>query len=641
MLVPNRICETTVSVGAGRRDGLPDEEFLEYHVERARGGVGWIGNEAWPLRSPLPPEAAEEYFPGASARRSASYERPDFPARLGMFCDAVHAEGAVAVFQLGHMNFTFGPSPVPALELYDWVPRELEASEIDFLVDVYVHAARRFCEGGADGIEIHCAHETIHHLFLSPATNHRRDAWGGDAAGRTRFLRQTLTRVRAAIGTGTALGIRISAQESRQGGYGLDDVVEMLTLILDSGTVDFLNLDIGHSWGHPSYVMPSYDLRAAHAPACRTVRDAVSVPVILSGGINDPLLGEQLLAAEVCDVVGMARASIADPAFPQKARQGRLQEIRRCIGCNRCVGEVIHGYTPSPLRRPVCSVNPVVGNEILWRERFRPAGVPGRVVVVGGGAAGLEAARVAAMRGHEVVVLEREEQLGGQVVLASRAPGRESFADFILYEQAELRRLGVDVRFGVDASAEQVLELDPTSVVCATGSVPAVPDVPGVDHPVVAQAWDVLAGKVKPGRRVAVVSTEDHMETPNVADYLAVHGCTVSIFHKWTGIAQEVDRYTAGAMLRRLEEAGVTIHTGLRARCFREGEIDFVSTITGAQRKFDAFDTVVLAYGSVPDVTLHRSLRDKVPVLHLAGSAWLPRQLHEATEHGMRIGLDV
>jgi NADPH-dependent 2,4-dienoyl-CoA reductase/sulfur reductase-like enzyme len=532
-------------------------------------------------------------------------------------------------------------SPVPLAEPYDWVPHQLDHSEIEAILDTYVMAAGQFLAAGADGIEIHCAHETLPQSFLSPALNHRTDRWGGDAGGRTRFVTELLGRLRERIGADMALGIRICGQEFREGGYDLMEMREMITLIAATDTLDFVNVDVGHSWGSPSYVQPSYYDHAQYREVGRAIRaDVAPIPTLFSGRVNDPVVAEELLAKGVCDLVGMTRAGIADPEFANKAREGRLIEIRRCIGCNRCIADSIESHAPEMFRKPTCSVNPVVGREIEWRY-VRPASPSKRVVVVGGGAAGLELARVAAGRGHELIVLERAAALGGQLRIAARAPGRDAFEDFIYYEEHQMELLDVDLRLGVEADLDSVLALEPDVVACATGSVPRVPRTPGVDADHVVQGWDVLAGTAEVRGRVAVVSQEDHFETPNVVDFLASAGAEVEVFHKWTGIGSQIDRYSIGPILGRIHTHDVPVHTGWRLGEVAGRDLRFTSAFTGKGRTFPGFDSVVLVYGSVPDTSLYDQLGGRVPQRHLVGSAWVPRRLAEATQHGARLGTEL
>jgi NADPH-dependent 2,4-dienoyl-CoA reductase/sulfur reductase-like enzyme len=292
-------------------------------------------------------------------------------------------------------------------------------------------------------------------------------------------------------------------------------------------------------------------------------------------------------------------------------------------------------------------VNPEVGNELFYAMHYKPAEEKKRFVVVGGGAAGCEAARIAAKRGHEVILLERGSRLGGQVNLASAAPGRDSFDDFRIFHENQLELYGVDVRLESEVTADQVLALAPDAVACATGSVPRLPDTHGVASAHVVQGWDVLAGRAEVGERVAVVSQEDYFETPNVADHLAERGKQVEIFHKWMGIGSQIDRYSIAPVMTRLVDQNVAIHTGMRLVSVSGRELEFRSAFGGSLHTFEGFDTVVLVYGSVPDARLYYDLKkdledaDAVMRLFLVGSAWVPRLLAEATQHGARVGMEI
>ncbi|UCE87346.1 MAG: NAD-binding protein [Deltaproteobacteria bacterium] len=644
MLVPNRICETTNTIRAARMPGFVDDAFIAHHLAKAKGGTGWIGSETFLLNSPLPAEAADEFFPGTGAIRIPLFKMPGFVESVAKFCEAVRATGSVVVCQLTQLNFTMAASSVPIVEAYDWIPHELDASEIGQLIRTYADAAEEFAKAGVDGIEIHCAHETLPQTFLSPAMNTRHDEWGGDARARTKFLREVLVGIKQRIGDAMALGIRLNGQEDREGGYDLLELREMVSHVAETRTLDFVNVDVGHSWGKTSYVQSSYHGHAVYREAGMALKvDLEDIPILFSGRVNDPGVAEQLLEEGCCDLVGMTRAGIADPEFANKAREGRLSEIRRCIGCNRCIAQSIQDDAPDMFKKPTCSVNPEVGNELFYAMRYERAQQKKRFVVVGGGAAGCEAARIAARRGHAVTLIERGPKLGGQLNLASRAPGRDSFEDFVIFQENQLALHGVDVRLGTEVDAQEILALEPDAVACATGSVPRVPATPGVDAAHVVQGWDVLAGRAQVGERVAVVSQEDYFETPNVADYLAERGKRVEIFHKWMGIGAQIDRYSIGAVMSRLTEHSVLIHTGLRLASVGSGTLEFRSAFGGRTRSFEGFDSVVLVYGSVPDARLYYELKEagSTARLFLVGSAWVPRSLAEATQHGARVGMEI
>lgn len=645
MRVPNRICETTNTINSSMTPGMIDEHFIAHHVAKARGGTGWIGSETWLLDVPFPPETADEI--GLSigcASHGAAYQYPAFAEGMKKFVEAVHAAGSVAVVQLTHLTSAWGPSAVPMIGAQSYTPHVLGEEEIEFCINAYAEAAQVARSVGADGIEIHCAHETLGHAFLSPVSNRRTDRWGGGPGERIRFVVEVLKRVRERIGDSLALGIRIGAQEFRQGGYDHMEMREMLYGIAQTGLLDFADIDTGHCWGAPSYVPNSYYPHAQYREAGKAAKADLSelpkkVAVMFTGRINDPVLAENLIEEGYCDLVGMVRAGIADPEFANKAREGRLGEIRRCIACTRCIDEASESlYIPYT---PMCSINPVIGSELRWEQQYRAAAQAKRVVVVGGGLAGCEAARIAALRGHQVILLEQGARLGGQLLIAAKAPGRDAFEDQVYFEENALARLGVEVRLESRADVASIKALSPEAIVIATGALPRVPhDVSGLELGHVAYGWDVMKGLVTSGQRVAVVSQEDYYETASVADYLASKGREVTVFHKSEHIGREIARYSLGMVLARMEELGVVTVANVVLRQIDAAGLEFESAFGGRRVRHAGFDSVVLVYGAVAQAGLYEQLKaEGFGPLYLAGAAWLPRRMAEATRHGANIGL--
>ncbi len=646
MRVRNRICETTNTINSSMTPSLIDEHYIAHHGAKARGGTGWIGGETWLLDVPMPVGSFNEVsLRGGFSSRFAAYQSQAFGESWRKFVDEIHGSGSVVIAQLAHLNAVWAPSALPVVGAQDYTPHVLGEAEIDFLLDSYAKAAVVAKNSGSDGVEIHCAHETTGHNFLSPATNRRTDRWGGSPKERVRFVVEALKRVRNVIGDSMALGVRVNGQESRQGGYDNLELREMVYYIAEAGLPDFVDLDVGHCWGAPSYVPSSYHPHAEFREFGKAARADLSgldrkVAVLFTGRINDPVLAEELLQGGYCDLVGMVRAGIADPEFANKAREGRLSEIRRCIACTRCIDEASEPATIP--YAPVCSINPVIGQELRWNAECKPAVKPKHVLVVGGGAAGCETARVAATRGHKVTLLEQGKRLGGQLLIALKAPGRDSFEDQVYFEENELARLGVEVRLETRADVAAIKALSPQAVVIATGSVPRVPDnVPGIDLPHVVQGWDVLLDKVSTGKRVAVVSQEDYYQTPCVAEYLATQGKQVEVFHKSVHLGTEIARYSIGMVLKRMEDCGVKIHPSRLLSEVRTVGLEVISSWSGYRYRVDGFDSVVLVYGSVPQSGLFDELNagSSVAELFLTGAAWAPRRLAEAVRHGANIGL--
>ncbi|MBE9539873.1 MAG: FAD-dependent oxidoreductase [Proteobacteria bacterium] len=646
MRVPNRICETTNTINSSMMPGRLDKHFIEHHGAKARGGTGWIGSETWLLNSPFPPETPDEIGLSVGfASHFGAYQDPAFGEDMAKFCDEVHCSGSVAVVQLTHLNSVWAPSPVPVLGVQDYTPHVLGEQEIEFCLNTYADGAEVAKNSGVDAIEIHCAHETLAYSFLSPVTNRRTDQWGGGPEQRVRFVLEALKRIRRRVGDSIALGIRIAGTEFRKDGYDNMEMREMLYAIAEAGLLDFVDIDAGHCWGAPSYVPNSYyahaQFREFGQAAMADLAEISPRPAVLfSGRINDPVLAEELIRDGVCDLVGMVRAGIADPEFANKAREGRLSEIRRCIGCTRCIDEASEPKT-FPYT-PTCSINPVIGKELLWEEQYKLADTPKHVVVVGGGIAGCEAARVAAMRGHKVTLLEQGKRLGGQLLIAAKAPGRDDFEDQAYFEENEMARLGVDVQLQTTADIDAINALSPDAVVIATGSTPRVPnDTPGIDLPHVVQGWDVMQGKATTGDRVAIISMEDYYETPCVAEYLTEQGKQVEVFSKSVHLGSDIARYSIGMVLKHMEQCGVKMHPNLMLNEVKADSVELVSSWGDASYSKEGFDSIVLVCGSVPQHDLYDQLKAQgnIEQVYVAGSAWLPRHLAEASSHGASIGL--
>jgi 2,4-dienoyl-CoA reductase-like NADH-dependent reductase (Old Yellow Enzyme family)/pyruvate/2-oxoglutarate dehydrogenase complex dihydrolipoamide dehydrogenase (E3) component len=648
MTVPNRICETTNTINSSQTPGEIDEHFRAHHGAKAKGGTGWIGSETWLLNVPFPPDTPDEIGLGVGfASHYAAYQNPPFIEGMKKFCEEVHETGAVAIVQLTHLNAMWAPSAVPVIGAQDYTPHVMGEEEIEFCINSYADAAEAAKSVGADGLEIHCAHETLGYSFMSPVTNKRNDQWGGGPQERIRFIVESLKRVRDRVGDSMALGIRISGKEFRQGGYDEMEMREMLYYIGETGLLDFVDIDVGHCWGAPSYVPNSYYGHGQFKESGKAAKVDLAdmekkIAVLFTGRINDPVLAEEILRDGYCDLVGMVRAGIADENFAIKAKEGRLGEIRRCISCTRCIDEASEPVT-FPYH-PTCSINPVIGHELRWAEQFKPTDTPKRVVVVGGGLAGCEAARIAALRGHQVTLIEKGKRLGGQLNIAAKVPGRDDFEDQVYFEENEMLRAGVEVKLETSADMDSIKALSPDVVVIATGSLPRTPyDIPGIDMPHVVHGWDVIQGKASVGKRVALISQEDYYETPCVAEYLIEKGKQVEVFHKSTHLGSEVARYSIGMVLKRMEELGVKIHPNLLLNEVRADGFELLSSWGEHTYQQTDFDSIVLVYGSVPQQDLYDQLKadGSIAELYIAGSAWLPRHMAEATRHGADIGLAI
>lgn len=463
--------------------------MAEFYRQRAAGGVALIITGG---HSPTPEGRIDEHSPVLSAGSALDTHRA--------VCDAVHGEGARIVLQILHagryarLPDIVAPSPIAA-PINPVVPRELSTVSVWATIDAFVLTARAAIDAGYDGVEIMGSEGYLVNQFLAPRTNHRSDEFGGDLDGRMRFALETVQRVRQALGAARLLIYRISALELVEGGMSPAEIAVLARAVEDAGADA---LDVGIGW-HESLVptVAATVPRAMWRDAARGLKDVVSIPVIAANRINTPAVAERLIADGDADLVSLARPLLADPRFAHKARLGLADEITPCIACNQaCLDRVLDG------RAATCLVNPIAGHEI---EFVSAPGSARRVCVVGAGPAGLACAITAAERGHGVTLLEAADEIGGQLTMAARIPGKAEFLELLRYFSSRLASLGVDVRLGVRATAEEVSSLGCDEVVIATGVVPRVPDIDGVNHPSVQSYVDVLRGRATLGPRVALI----------------------------------------------------------------------------------------------------------------------------------------
>ena len=580
----NRIVFTahTASFSA---DGIPGERVQAYYEARAAGGAGLIVMEPLPV---LPS--------GGVTPQNYRWNDERFVPALRSVVDAVHRHGTVFVSQLYHL----GPNADPVATLSDlWsvsggpapgggpgAMREIDAEDISELLSGHVRAARAALAAGVDGVECMFAYDTLVDGFMSEERNRRTDAYGGPLEARMRLAREILDALRDEIGDGPLLGVTVTA--------AMPGYVDAVAYLAEHCDVDYFGIGNGN-YDDLDLLMPTLDYEPGFGiPFARAVKERVPDAVVIAEGrITRPELAERALAEGSCDLVGMTRAQIADPELGRKAQSGR-EEIRECVGLNVCVARRLRKF-------PIgCVQNPGAGFET---QRLEPAANPEHVVVVGGGVAGLEAARVAATRGHRVTLLEREERAGGQVALTASLPRQGAHAYLIQWRLRELERLGARVEYGMEADVETVVSLSPAFVVVATGSEPD--GRYGNARSVV----DVLSEGVESGR-VVVIDEEGHRKGAGAAEALARAGCDVTL------VGDGIDPTASLAVslasmptLRRLREAGVRIIDGARVLSVSRNAVA-LGTPRGPE---------TMAADSIVHAGRHRAVDGLVPLLRARG----------------------
>ena len=611
------------------RDGKPTDQHAAYYAARAAGGAGLIITEEhsthptdWPYEK-LIHGFHRDVIPGYRRITEAVHRH-----RVPIFAQINH-NGGQASSMYSRLP-VWAPSAV-ADPLFREVPKAVTHAEIDEIVAGYALVAEHCAEGGFDGIELQCSHSSIVRGFLSPATNHRTDQYGGSVQNRARLLVEIVAAVRAVIGTRLALGVRLCGDELIDGGTTIDDAVLTAQIVERTGQVDYINTSIGVATASlfmieaSMHVPPGYALFIPSA-----FRKAVDLPVVGVGRFKDPLQAERALAEGHCDLVGIVRGQIADPDFAAKARAGATDDIRLCLSCNQeCVGRM-------GLNRWLgCIENPRTG-----REATAPLAIsakPKQVMVVGAGPAGLQAAISAARAGHQVTVLEKEAQAGGQVRLAASVPNRAEFGDMIRNQLNECARLGVAIEYGVGVWPGLVQERRPHHVIVAMGAEPSRPWWVAADAVRVADVREVLDGRAEPTGNVVVIDEIGFHHATSVAELLADRGCQVEIVTPGMvvgqdlGITLDMENWWMRAGAKGIAQSTDLVPMGLTA----EGELTLLHHPTGANHTRYP-DWVVLAVPPNPVEWLYNDLKAAGVSVQRVGDCVAPRRAHAAVVDGER-----
>lgn len=651
MALRNRIIMSAMHLGY-TPGGEVTDRLVDFYTLRARGGVALIIVGGCPI---------DEY---GSMRSMININDDRYIPGLQRLTRAVRAGGAgiaAQLYQAGrytHSSMIGGEKPFSASAVRSKftgeTPRALDLDEIPPIQDRFAEAAHRARKAGFDAVELLGSAGYLISQFLSPLTNRREDRYGGSAENRMRFGLEVVEKVRGAVGPDYPVIMRLAGNDFMEGG-NTNTEARIFAAELERVGVDLFNVTGGwHETRVPQ--LTTFVPHRAFAYLAQGIKSAVSVPVIASNRINDPSIGEEVLLQGQADMVTMARALLADPELPNKSMAGGAHRIYHCVACNQgCFDNTFS-------QRPVtCLVNPAAGME--GEIGTSPAPRKKRVLVIGGGPAGMKAACTAAERGHRVTLVERLDQLGGQLLLNRNIPGRQEMVTVALDLKNNLSALEVEVILSTEADVPFIREKAPDAVVLATGARPLVPDMPGIDHRKVVRAWDILSGHAPVGTKVVVIGgnavgleTALYLAgqgtiTPEVLHFLAANRAEtwntletliskgnkeVIVLEMGTRAGQDLGNSTRWTVMAELRRLGVKVMTGVRAV-----GIDPAGVIVESRRGKDhlAADTVVIAAGAGPENSLWTRVEEWVPECYLVGDAREPRDALVAVREGFLTGL--
>ncbi|GAC1457649.1 MAG: NADH:flavin oxidoreductase [Ktedonobacteraceae bacterium] len=634
-VIPNRVVFAAHLTNLAE-ENLPGPRLTAYYAERAKGGCGLIITEE---QSVHPSDwAYQKLIHGFDAHVIPGYKR---------MTRAVHEHGTRIFAQINHNGMqcssiysrrpVLGPSSLPD-PIHREVCKELEQEEIAEIVRGYALVARHVREGGFDGAELQSSHSSLMRQFFSPYYNRRTDNYGGSLENRMRFTLEVIQAVRAEVGRDFTMGIRLCGDELIPAGLTLDDVKEIAKRLGATGQLDFINTSIGEF--HNLYMVegsmhtpPGYQLFVSAG-----IRESVKLPVFCTGRIKDPVQAERILREGLADMVDVVRAQICDPGFTRKAREGRTEAIHLCISCNQyCIGRMGLNLSLG------CIQTPATGNEQLFptiptRNTIQQSKKP-TVMIVGGGPAGMQAAKVAAHRGFRVKLYEKSHELGGQINLLVRVPSRVEFGDASRNLQREIGEAGVEVQLRTEVTADMLEREKPDAVILATGSLPLLPQVPGADLPHVATVWQVLQGEkqFQPGDNILVFDQMGFHQATSTAELLAEKGGNVEIvtpqFYVGGDLSITLD---IELWYRRALAKGIRLTPNHFLAGLGPNSATIMNNYTGQPRQIEGIALAVMATPQNANDTLYHQLVGKVQQLYRIGDCLAPRRVEHAILDGER-----
>jgi 2,4-dienoyl-CoA reductase-like NADH-dependent reductase (Old Yellow Enzyme family)/thioredoxin reductase len=604
-------------------DGSINDKTVEHYRGRASGGPAMVIVEACAVS----PE-------GIVSAHQARIYHDRFIEGLSRIARVMKAEGALPAVQIHHggrqtssrviKRKPFAPSNLPC----PTISGEVEPLSVEGIQDIirkFGDAAVRAVQAGFELIEIHGAHGYLINQFISKFSNIRNDAYGGDTTRRARFAVDVVREVRRRVGEDFPISFKISAQEFVPGGLSVEESIEILKLLVSAG-MDIVQVSAGNDATPEWICQPMFMEKACLADSAATIKKALRIPVMAVGRINDPLLADALIRDEKADLVCIGRGLLADPEMPKKAQQGNLDDIRICIACNTCMESIFRKG------RVECLVNPTLGRE--KEMEIRPAEKRKKVMIVGGGPGGLHAGWVAAIRGHEVHLYEKQSRLGGQLNLGSVTKYKKEILSLIEFHKKQVEKAGIRIHLNTEVTMETIKREKPDVVILSTGATPFLPNVPGIERSIVVGLQEVLNGE-PPEKRIAVV-VGGGATGCEVAHHLAEHGSSVTIVEQLPKIAMNLESITRKVLLKELRERGVRFLTGHKL-----SKVEETGVVVAAEDGMESFieaGAVVIAIGNKPDNRLYEQIQSLGIPLYQVGDCLEPRSAKAAISEAATIG---
>ncbi len=630
--IKNRIC-CSGHADALAEDGMPGIRETRYYEEKAIGGVGFM--MCFGSASVHPTSTARDW------NGVEIFDDRVIP-HLQQFSDTMHKYDVPVCCQITHRgrrgrsldlwNRIYSPSDVREPNHRE-NPHPLDPAMIDELVEAFAAGAYRLKQGGFDGCEFMASHCHLIDQFWTLNANKRNDSYGADSIeSRMKFGVRVIEAVRERVGGDFIVGTRITGDDLTERGLDNNQMQEICGRLNDLKILDYFNVIGGtaETFVGEASAVPNMSFKLGlYTYLAASIRQVVDVPVITFGRIVDPVQADKILAAGEADLVVMNRALIADPHLPNKAQAGQIEDIRQCMGYNEgCIDRIYTG------RGVTCVQNPVIGREANWAT-IPITKTPKKIVVVGGGPAGLEAARVAAVQGHQVVLFEKSDELGGQTLIAKRAPGRQDFDGATRWSSRQCKKLGVDIRLDTRADVDQIIQLQPDRVFIATGATARPHGLEGADDHQVMSAWDVLQGNCKDlGKTLLVIDEEYAHQGPTTAAWLLDQGHEVDLITSQETIASFLGATTRPPLLTRLFKQGLQMFHHLKAERLEDGSCIASNEWTGELHQVGPYDGFVYAYGGQSVDTLSNPLRERGIPVEAIGDAFAPRTLQHAILEG-------